>query len=124
SRKCPATSGPAEREGSGRKGVVDMMEWRDRSTFELALTPEQRAQVKQVIGQDVGVLALPREALEESTGPPVVPVIPNAEFFTRYGIYVARDFLDGELCARLRSEFRSASGRPAEILLSDATRVV
>ena len=35
-----------------------------------------------------------------------------------------RDFLDAELCARLQSEVRSASGRPAEILLSDAKRVV
>src|SRR5438105_345894 len=93
------------------------------SAVELVLTPEQRSQVQRVIGQDVGTLALAREALEESTGAPVLPVTPNAEFFAPFGIYVARDFLDGPLCARLRSAVRSAPGRPAEILEPDATQV-
>ena len=35
--------------------------------------------------------------------------VPAAEFFTRLGLFVVRDFLDAETCARLRSEVRSAA---------------
>jgi SM-20-related protein len=36
-------------------------------------------------------------------------VMPAAEFFTRLGLFVVKDFLDAETCARLRSEVRLAA---------------
>jgi SM-20-related protein len=36
--------------------------------------------------------------------------MPPADFFTRFGIFVARRFLDSDACARFRAEARSATG--------------
>ena len=33
--------------------------------------------------------------------------MPTADFFTRFGVFVIKDFFDADLCARLRSETRS-----------------
>jgi SM-20-related protein len=41
--------------------------------------------------------------------------MPNAEFFTRLGLFVDKDFLDAEACARLRSDVRSATNIPATV---------
>ena len=32
--------------------------------------------------------------------------MPNADFFTRFGMFIVKDFFDAELCARLRAEAR------------------
>jgi SM-20-related protein len=48
----------------------------------------------------------------------------NAEFFRSFGLYIVRDFLDADLCARLRSETRSAMGIPATIRTRGAEYVV
>jgi predicted 2-oxoglutarate/Fe(II)-dependent dioxygenase YbiX len=39
----------------------------------------------------------------------------KADFFRTFGLYVARDFFDPDLCARLRDEARAAAGRPATV---------
>jgi SM-20-related protein len=41
--------------------------------------------------------------------------MPNAEFFTHFGLYVVRQFLGPESCARLRSEVRSAVRVPSTV---------
>jgi SM-20-related protein len=44
-----------------------------------------------------------------------VRIMPAAEFFTRLGLFVVRDFLDAETCARLRSEVRFAARVPGAV---------
>ena len=39
----------------------------------------------------------------------------NADFFRTFGLYVARDFFDRDLCARLRAEARAAAADPATV---------
>lgn len=39
----------------------------------------------------------------------------NADFFRTFGLYVARDFFDRELCARLRSEACAAAAESATV---------
>ena len=41
--------------------------------------------------------------------------MPDADFFAKLGLYVARNFLDAESCARYRAETRAASGEKAQI---------
>lgn len=41
--------------------------------------------------------------------------MPAAEFFTRFGFYVARGFLPSELCARIRREMLSARTIPGTV---------
>ena len=41
--------------------------------------------------------------------------MPNADFFPRFGLFVDRDFLDAEACARLRSDVQSATRIPATV---------
>jgi SM-20-related protein len=41
--------------------------------------------------------------------------MPNANFFTRFGLFVNEGFLDPELCSRIRSEMRSTPGKPATV---------
>jgi predicted 2-oxoglutarate/Fe(II)-dependent dioxygenase YbiX len=48
----------------------------------------------------------------------------NADFFRTFGLYVARDFLDRELCARLRQEARAAAAQPATVRRQGADYVV
>jgi predicted 2-oxoglutarate/Fe(II)-dependent dioxygenase YbiX len=48
----------------------------------------------------------------------------NADFFRTFGLYVARDFLDRELCAQLREEARAAAARPATVRRQGADYVV
>jgi predicted 2-oxoglutarate/Fe(II)-dependent dioxygenase YbiX len=38
-----------------------------------------------------------------------------AEFFARFGLYVARGFLSSEVCARLTEEMRASTGAPATV---------
>jgi SM-20-related protein len=46
--------------------------------------------------------------------------VPAAEFFTRLGFFVARDFLDRDDCARLRSEISRANKVPGAVGRKDA----
>lgn len=39
----------------------------------------------------------------------------RADFFTRFGLYVEKDFLEPEWCARLSAEMTAAAGRPATV---------
>ena len=39
----------------------------------------------------------------------------QADFFSRFGLYVARDFLSSAECAQLQAEIRVASGAPATV---------
>jgi SM-20-related protein len=39
----------------------------------------------------------------------------NADFFRTFGLYIARDFFDRDLCARLRAEARAAAADPATV---------
>ena len=39
----------------------------------------------------------------------------NADFFRSFGLYVARDFFDRDLCARLRTEALGAAADPATV---------
>jgi PKHD-type hydroxylase len=39
----------------------------------------------------------------------------NADFFRNFGLYVAPEFFDGDLCARLRAEARGAAADPATV---------
>jgi predicted 2-oxoglutarate/Fe(II)-dependent dioxygenase YbiX len=39
----------------------------------------------------------------------------NADFFRNFGLYVAREFFDGDLCARLRAEARGSAADPATV---------
>jgi hypothetical protein len=50
----------------------------------------------------------------------------NADFFTRFGLYVRKDFLDADLCAKLRSEAHAAPGgrAKAKIAGTDNTLVL
>ena len=48
----------------------------------------------------------------------------NADFFRTFGLYVARDFFDRELCARLRAEARAAAADPATVRKLGAEYVV
>jgi predicted 2-oxoglutarate/Fe(II)-dependent dioxygenase YbiX len=41
--------------------------------------------------------------------------MPPADFFARFGLFVARDFLERDLCARILSEARSIAWRPARV---------
>ena len=50
--------------------------------------------------------------------------MPNADFFTRFGLFVVRDFFEPELCAELLSEARSAAGAPATVVRKGVTRTV
>ena len=42
----------------------------------------------------------------------------NADFFTRLGLFVVKDFLNPELCARFRHEARLADGTQATVTLT------
>ena len=48
----------------------------------------------------------------------------NADFFRTFGLYIARDFFDRELCARLRAEARAAAAAPATVRKLGAEYVV
>ena len=48
----------------------------------------------------------------------------NADFFRSFGLYVARDFLDRELCARLRAEALAAAAAPATVRKLDGAEYV
>jgi SM-20-related protein len=50
--------------------------------------------------------------------------MPNADFFTRFGLFVVRDFFDAELCSKLLSEARSAANTPATVGSKGDTYVV
>lgn len=39
----------------------------------------------------------------------------RADFFTRFGLYVEKDFLEPEWCARLSAEMQTVSGAPATV---------
>lgn len=39
----------------------------------------------------------------------------QAEFFSRFGLYIEREFLSQRVCARLREEMRAAAGAPATV---------
>jgi SM-20-related protein len=41
--------------------------------------------------------------------------MPTSTFFASLGLFVVKDFFDAELCARIRSELRVATGRQATI---------
>src|SRR5215468_5986479 len=41
--------------------------------------------------------------------------MPRSNFFARLGMFAVRDFLDAELCVRLRSEMDLQSGFPATV---------
>jgi predicted 2-oxoglutarate/Fe(II)-dependent dioxygenase YbiX len=41
--------------------------------------------------------------------------VPTAEFFTRLGLFVARDFLDPDTCAHLRQEVKEAEKVPGAV---------
>jgi predicted 2-oxoglutarate/Fe(II)-dependent dioxygenase YbiX len=43
----------------------------------------------------------------------------KADFFTRFGLYVRKDFLDADLCAKLRSEAHAAPGGRAKAKIVD-----
>jgi SM-20-related protein len=47
--------------------------------------------------------------------------MPGADFFTRLGLFAVKGYFDPDLCARVRSELRSASALPATVRkVSDA----
>ena len=48
----------------------------------------------------------------------------NADFFRTFGLYVARDFFDRDLCARLRAEARAAAADPATVRQQGAEYIV
>ncbi len=48
----------------------------------------------------------------------------GTDFFTRVGLFVIKDFFDAEVCARLRSEVRSAVGVPATIRKEGFTHLI
>jgi SM-20-related protein len=50
--------------------------------------------------------------------------MPNADFFTRFGLFVDKEFLDPETCARLRSDVQSATSIPATVRDRGATYTV
>jgi SM-20-related protein len=50
--------------------------------------------------------------------------MPNADFFTNFGLFVAKDFFDAELRATLLSEVRSATDAPATVGIKGATYAV
>jgi predicted 2-oxoglutarate/Fe(II)-dependent dioxygenase YbiX len=41
--------------------------------------------------------------------------MPRAEFFERFGVFVARGFLDAELTSRLRAEMEASARKPATV---------
>jgi predicted 2-oxoglutarate/Fe(II)-dependent dioxygenase YbiX len=47
--------------------------------------------------------------------------MPAPQFFARVGLFVVKDFFDEALCARLRSEARSAPGGRARVMDDDGT---
>jgi SM-20-related protein len=48
----------------------------------------------------------------------------NADFFRTFGLYVARDFFDRDLCAGLRAEARAAAADPATVRQQGAEYIV
>jgi predicted 2-oxoglutarate/Fe(II)-dependent dioxygenase YbiX len=44
--------------------------------------------------------------------------VPEAAFFTRFGLFAAEDFLDSSTSARVAAEMRERGGRPATVSLS------
>jgi predicted 2-oxoglutarate/Fe(II)-dependent dioxygenase YbiX len=44
--------------------------------------------------------------------------VPEAAFFTRFGLFAAEDFLDPSASARVAAEMRERGGRPATVSLS------
>jgi SM-20-related protein len=50
--------------------------------------------------------------------------MPNADFFTNFGLFVAKDFFDAELRAELLSEARSAANTPATVGIKGDTYAV
>lgn len=56
---------------------------------------------------------------ERGTGPVRGQDMPHAGFFTAFGLFAARGFFDAALCAKLRSEMRSATGVPGRVWVGD-----
>ena len=50
--------------------------------------------------------------------------MPNADFFTNFGLFVAKDFFDAELRAELLSEAHSAANTPATVGIKGDTYAV
>ena len=42
--------------------------------------------------------------------------MPNADFFTHFGLFVDRGFLDAEVCSRIRSEMQLTRRTPATVV--------
>lgn len=42
--------------------------------------------------------------------------MPNADFFSRFGLFVNKGFLDPELCSNIRSEMQSTRSAPATVV--------
>lgn len=50
--------------------------------------------------------------------------MPGADFFARFGLFVAKDFFDAEQCAELLAEARSVTSTPATIGIGSDTYAV
>jgi SM-20-related protein len=50
--------------------------------------------------------------------------MPGADFFARFGLFVAKDFFDAEQCAELLAEVRSATDTPATVGIGSDTYAV
>lgn len=50
--------------------------------------------------------------------------MPNHDFFTHLGLFVLKDFLDAEFCAKYLSEARSATVAPVQILQRSGTKSI
>ena len=47
--------------------------------------------------------------------------MPNADFFARFGLFVAKDFFDADLCSKLMSEVRSGTDHAATVGIKGTT---
>ena len=45
--------------------------------------------------------------------------MPNADFFSQMGLFVARGFLEPDACARVRADVESATRNPATVRADD-----
>lgn len=50
--------------------------------------------------------------------------MPNADFFTHFGLFAVKGFFDAELCAKLLSEVRSSASTPATVGIKGDTYAV
>lgn len=50
--------------------------------------------------------------------------MPDASFFTRFHLFVAREFFDAAACASLRAQMQSSAGRAATVRIDGETSVV